>query len=174
MYLVLKGIIPLSVSAIPWGACWGFFIIFVILRDVFSANSVFKSVIPSSTSSICLMFQNRVFSPMIFNVWNHYKAARSRSQKTSSYSTTMGRRSWFREFFTDHPLFVVTVKAAQPEEVWANALQDKICIYCTPCLTNNIGAIILQEEQAGAIWHLNETIKLSRMWLYIELYCILY
>jgi hypothetical protein len=79
----------------------------------------------------------------------------------------MGRRSWFRDFFTDHPLFVATAKATRPDEVWANPSQDKIRVYCTHCLNYDIGAIVIEEETTRTIPRSHETIKLSRMSFYL-------
>lgn len=82
----------------------------------------------------------------------------------------MGKRAWFRAFYTDHPLFVATSRAHRPDEVWANTSQDKIRVYCTPCLVHEAGVIVLEEERSHTIPRAIETIKLSRTLYFIYVY----
>ncbi|KAH9035831.1 hypothetical protein EDB84DRAFT_1659401 [Lactarius hengduanensis] len=57
-------------------------------------------------------------------------------------STTCG---WWRKFFTDHPYYIRNSKA-RPPEVWANTIQDKIRVYCTKCLEQDVGRAMQEDE----------------------------
>jgi hypothetical protein len=62
-------------------------------------------------------------------------------------STLVSTCGWWRKYFTDHLLYVQNPKGPRPPEVWANTLQDKICVYCTKCLEQDIGCIMQGEEE---------------------------
>ncbi|KAF4622376.1 hypothetical protein D9613_009287 [Agrocybe pediades] len=51
-------------------------------------------------------------------------------------SLNMGGRKWFRDYFTDHPLYKANVKP-HPDAVWANKSRDKI---------KEVGQTVLREE----------------------------
>ncbi len=58
----------------------------------------------------------------------------------------MSTRGWWRTYFTDHPRYVRSSKGPRPPEVWANTLQDKIRVYCTKCLEQDVGHAIQEDE----------------------------
>ena len=58
-------------------------------------------------------------------------------------------RGWWRDYFTDHPLYDSRNVKNSADEAWASTTKDKPKVMCTRCLEHEIATQRVADETGG-------------------------